>query len=95
MVHVTSVYVKASFRKTLQHMIGKLTTWKENIYIDYFRCSVPFKYSIFYRYYIIIKTLAFSFLNLNFCNNCFHLSAFFPFKNTVFLIFPKLITQNT
>lgn len=34
MVHVTSVYVKASFMKTLQH-IGKLTTWKENIYIDY------------------------------------------------------------
>lgn len=61
MVHVTSVYVKASFRKTLQHRIGKLTTWKENIYIDYFRCSVPLKYSIFYQYDIIIKTLAFSF----------------------------------
>ena len=35
MVYVTSVYVKASFMKTLQHMIWKLTTLKENIYIDY------------------------------------------------------------
>lgn len=35
MVRVTSVYVKASFMKTLQHMIGKRTTRKENIYIDY------------------------------------------------------------
>lgn len=35
MVPVTSVYVKASFMKTLQHMMWKLTPLKENIYIDY------------------------------------------------------------
>lgn len=35
MVYVTSVYVKALFMKTLQHMVWKLTTLKENIYIDY------------------------------------------------------------
>lgn len=37
MVRVTSVYVKASFMKTLQHVIGKLTTLKGNIYTDYSR----------------------------------------------------------
>lgn len=74
MVYVTSVYVKALFMKTLQHMIWKLTTLKENIYIDY---------SDVMRLLNILPVLHHNknscfFLNLNFCNNCLHLSAF-PF----------------
>lgn len=75
MVYVTSVYVKASFRKTLQHMIWKLTTLKENIYIDYSDvvCLLNILPVLHHN-----KNSCFFFLNLNLCNNCFHLSAF-PF----------------
>lgn len=85
MVRVTSVYVKASFMKTLQHMIWKLTTWKENIYIDY---------SDVVRLLNILRVLHHNknscfFLNLNFRNNCFHLSAF-PFEKYSVFIFRNL-----
>lgn len=75
MVCVTSVYVKASFMKTLQHMIWKLTTLKENIYIDYSEVGCLLNILPVLQHN---KNSCIFFLNLNFCNNRFHLSAF-PF----------------